>query len=116
MPGSRSVAIAGCLRIDAGRSASRRPTDAKALWQRWLDRAPAPGASSDAVHLTVKHAVEPGPPLFTLSDPQGTVEMTLGPGTYEITVATGSCRRRYTVTLDAGATVDLNLADATRTE
>lgn len=115
--GGQRDARAVRLRICAGRPARRsRSAELRALCQRWLDGVVPPPAASEAATLRVEVVAEAGRPLFALRDPQGTVEMTVGPGTYDITVVSGARKRRYTVTLEPGATFDLDLQDAMQAE
>lgn len=108
-----SHAASARLLIRTGRAARHRgSTDLKALWQRWLGNPLKPRPGLEPAALQVEVAAPSGQRLFVLRDPEGVVELSLGPATYDITVIRGHRRRRYTVPLEPGAVFDLDLNDA----
>ena len=50
-----------------------------------------------------------GQQFYAAEDAQSLLEVPLPAGTYHVNVRLGDARRRYTVTLEHGATVNLNL-------
>lgn len=113
IPDSSPETCVARLLIRAGRAArSGRAVNLAALWHRMLGHPLPPLSASDPAALQVEVAAQQGRHLFVLRNPEGTVEMSVGPGTYDITVVHGSRRRRYTVPLEPGATFNLDLHDA----
>jgi len=53
-----------------------------------------------------------GQPFFATDDPRPSIALALPAGTYHVTVHRGALQRRYTVTLEPGRTVDLQLPPA----
>lgn len=106
----RPLPTAARVLLHAGQpTPGHRSADLKSLWQRWTSRAAPQAAPADEAHVRVEVATEPGVPLLALRDLHGSVELTVDPGTYDITVTAGRRTRRYTVALHAGATFDLDL-------
>jgi hypothetical protein len=80
--------------------AVRPGREVRRWWSRAWRHAPR-GAVSVQIHDLQGHC------FYAAQDAAPTIDIALRPGTYEVSVHRGASRRRYSITLESGATVDV---------